>query len=175
MKKIPYQTLTIECMSSYAGVVPPFSVIRPLHSFPLSFVRWLWRVMCCEMFMHPAVQVYKAWRRISAACELKREIPLIFHTQTHFSFHWTLHKAFAKAHSQINPDIWFYCHFTKMIHSVYFFSFMILKLESTLNVLLFIVPSSSAVKTQWKHFCDWIIPHEWIFSCGYGVMSVPLS
>lgn len=83
-KKIPYQTLTKECMSSYAGMVPPFSVIRPLHSFPLSSVRWLWRVMCCEMFMQPAVQVHEAWRRISAACELKREIPLIFHTQTHF-------------------------------------------------------------------------------------------
>lgn len=31
------------------GVVPPPSVIRLLHSFPLSCIRWPQQVMCCEM------------------------------------------------------------------------------------------------------------------------------
>lgn len=54
------------------GVVPPSSVIRPLHSFPLSFIRWLRQVMCCEMCVYSRLCVLSGLQRRAGRGEYKQ-------------------------------------------------------------------------------------------------------
>lgn len=161
MKKIPYQTLTIEFMSSYAGVVPPFSVIRPFTHFHLALSGDSGESCAVKCSCTRQCRFTKHGEGYLQLVNLKGKFHWFFiHKHIFFPLQFT--QSINKRPITKNLNVLFYCHFNNMIHSVYFFSFMILKLESTLNVLLFIVPSSFAIKTQWKHFYDWIIPHEWI-------------
>lgn len=119
-KKIPYQTLTIEFMSSYAGVVPPFSVIRPFTHFHLALSGDSGESCAVKCSCTRQCRFTKHGEGYLQLVNLKGKFHWFFiHKHIFFPLQFT--QSINKRPITKNLNVLFYCHFNKMIHSVYFF------------------------------------------------------